>query len=95
MLRMRIIVQTTHLSHRVAVGIEETEGVVGARVNGKTDFCDVVLSLWGCLRPSKRAGVVGVAHVELVVILRVGLQVCRFDLIYVRPNFEKVPSCVP
>jgi hypothetical protein len=70
----------TDLAHSVAVGIEESERVVGTRVHGKSDFGDVIISVWRGLGASKRTFVVRATNIELVVVCGVWFHVLGFDL---------------
>lgn len=54
-------------AHRVAVGVEETEGVVAAAVYREANFCDVVVGVGCRFCAAERTCVVAVAYVESVV----------------------------
>lgn len=53
---------------------------VRAGVDGQLDLVNAVIVLGRCLRSSKRALVVGIADIELVVVRGERLQIARLDL---------------
>jgi hypothetical protein len=70
------------LTNDVAIGIEETEGIVGARVYCKADFGNIVICVWCSLRAAERTLVVGATNVELIIISGVGTQFLSLDLLF-------------
>lgn len=69
-----------YLPRNVTVRVEETKGVVRAAVDRDTNFSDIVIGIWRCLRPSERALVVRFADIELVVVCGVRFQVLCLNL---------------
>ncbi len=70
----------THLSCDVAVRIEETEWIVCTAEHSNTNFCNIVVSIWCCLRSSEGRLVVRVADIELIIVSSIWLQVLCFNL---------------
>jgi hypothetical protein len=60
--------------------LKEAERIVGAAVDGKANFRNIIVGLRCRLRTSDRALVVGPTDVELVVIRAVWFQVLGFNL---------------
>lgn len=55
------------LADRITICVEETKWIIAATVNSEANTCNVVIGVGGRLRTSKRALVVAVAYVELIV----------------------------
>ena len=62
------------------IGIEETERIVTARVNGEADLGELILRSRCGLGATKWTLEVGVADIELIVVGCIGFQLAGFDL---------------
>lgn len=70
-----------HKDRRLSyIGIEETERVVTARVNGEANLGELILGSRCGLGATKWTLEVGVADIELIVVGCIGFQFAGFDL---------------
>lgn len=70
-----------HKARRLSyIGIEETERIVTARVNGEADLGELILWSRCSLGATKWTLEVGVADIELIVVGCIGFQFAGFDL---------------
>lgn len=68
-------------ARRIAVSVEEAEGEIAARIDGKADLGDEISRSRRCLGPPDRTcDLGGAADAELVVVLSVWAQTGSFDL---------------
>jgi hypothetical protein len=72
--------EKTYFANSIAVGVEETKRVIGARIDGETDLGNVVVRIWSGLGSSNGALVIRVAYSKLVVIRGKWSQIFCFYL---------------
>lgn len=80
-----VVAKVDHVVHailprRVAVRIEETEGVVGAAIYREADIGDMIVSSGSGFRSADWAGLVAIAHFEPVVVPCEWGKPARFNL---------------
>lgn len=68
------------LPRRIAVCVEKSERIVAAGVYGKANLGDQITGRGGCLCPTNGTFIVGIADVELEIVLGVGPEFLRFHL---------------
>lgn len=69
------------LPYWIAVRIEEAEWEIATRVYRKANFSHHIICSWSRFRAPDGACNIGAADTELVIVLRVGFEVLRFDLV--------------
>lgn len=77
-LQMNDVVNTV-LSDGISVCIEVSKRVIGAAVHSQIHLANIVIYSRRRLRPADWAGVVAIAHTELIVIASEGFQAGGFD----------------
>ena len=70
----------TLLPYGIAIRVEEAERIIRTAVDSHIDLGDFVIHHRHRFRPAKRALVVAIANVELVVVARISFEARRFDL---------------
>lgn len=60
--------EKTYFANSIAVGVEETKRIIGARIDSETDFGNVVVRVWGGLSSSNGTLVIRIAYSKLVIV---------------------------